>query len=272
MPGQAPQDSAPGHELGICAADLTALGWVDQDHVAATAAALTSPLCLTSAGSPQTDLEPASHGALLTDVAAEMHIKIASQALAPAIPRAAELLQEPHVCSEQPGLAGSQMQLAAPSTDVRSPAAQPNSTAPAGAQCSRKRAQPEPAEARATQRSGDSAAHACGQDAGLAAALAPAGHHHVPHPESPAWLLQQVASLSSAYTGVPASAAGQPGNAAVRAAALIGRRAAFVLLEDFVAPPDARLAACMIRAGLHSGRCDRMLHLQHVRSVPRLSW
>ena len=272
---QAPQESAPGLELGFCAADLAALGWVDQDHVAAAAAALSSPVCLATAASLQADTEPASQrlsqcpGPLSGELAAEVHTSSASQALASAIPKGAELLQEQHATSEH--LAGSQAQLGFPGAAVSSPPAQPDSMAPAGPQRSRKRAQPEPVEARVTLRSGDGAAHACRQTAGLATALAPAAQSPVLRPEPPAWLQQQVASLGASYTGVPASPAGQPGEEAASAAALLGRRVAFVLLEDFVAQPDAHFGACVIRAGLHSGRCDCMLPLLLHRALSHLS-
>ena len=253
---QAPPDSAPD-ELGISAADLTALGWVDQDHADAAAAALSTPLCLAAAASLPADSEPARQGpgSLPAEPAAEMHAKSASQALTSAIPGGPELVQEQHACSQ---LAGSQAQPASPSAAVSDFPAQPDSMVPEGPPRSRKRAQPEPAQAQATQRSDDSATHACGHAAGAAMALAPVTHSHVAHPESPAWLLQQVATLSAAYTGVPASS-GQIGKEAASAAALVGRRVAFVLLDDFVAPRDAHLAACVIRAGLHSGRCDGMI-------------
>lgn len=264
---QAPQDSAPD-ELGISAADLTALGWVDQGHAAAAAAALSAPLCVAAGASLHADSEPARQGPgpLPAEPAAGMHTESASQA----VPRSAELAHEQHACSKHRRLAGSQAQPASPSAAVSSLPAQPDSMASAGPPCSRKRAQPEPAQAQATQRSDDSATHACGQAAGLATALAPAAQHPVLHPESPVWLQEQVALLTAAYTAVPASPR-QPGEEAASASVLVGRRVAFVLLEDFVAPPDARTAACVIRAGLHSGRCDRMLHWQRHGSVAHLS-
>ena len=265
---QAPQDGAPD-ELGISAADLTALGWVDQDHADAAAAALSTPLRLAAAASLPADSEPARQGpgGLPAEPAAEVHTETAPQALTPAIPEGAELAQEQHAWSQ---LAGSQAQPASPSAAVSELPAQPDSMVPAGPPRSRKRAQPEPAEAQATQRSDDSATHACGQAASVATALAPAAQDPVLHPDSPAWLQEQVASLSAAYTAVPASP-GHPGEEAASAAALVGRRVAFVLLQDFVAPPDAQLAACLIRAGLHSGRCDGMLHWQRHESVAHLS-
>ena len=267
---QSPQDGAPD-ELGISAADLTALGWVDQDHAAAAAAALSAPLCLAAGASLQADSDPARQGpgTLPAEPAGELHAKSASQALTPAIPGGAVLVQEQHACRQ---LAGSQAQLASPSAAMSSLPAHPDSVASAGPPRSRKRAQPEPAEAQATQRSDDSALHACRQAAGLATALAPVVQSPVLHAESPAWLLQHVAALSASYTGVAsASPSGKLGEEALSVAALIGRRVAFVLLEDFVAPPDTHLAACVIRAGLHSGRCDRLLHWQRHESMSHLS-
>lgn len=174
-------------------------------------------------------------------------------------------MQQASSPGRQPGTAS------LPSAAVSGLQAQPGSMASAGPPRSQKRAQPEPAQAQANQRSDDSATHACGQAAGLATALAPVAQSHEVHPESPAWLQEQVAALSAAYTGVASvSPSAHFGEDASSAAALVGRRVAFVLLEDFVAPPDAHLAACIIRAGLHSGRCDSMLHWQRHGFVAHL--
>ena len=266
--------------------------------IALTAALGSSPLCLTAEGLQHVHLKsagPEAAGpvpAVPQGDAAKATQRECDGACQALIETAGSVtlaeLPQPHPrCGCRAHSAACKAQPALPEPDLHGPAAQQHSPEPSAElrRQSRKRAQPEPAEPAHACRTGspsDSCNPAgCSAAAQTPAAAAPAcskgsplgtsipavcssavqalGSQGVPiHPEAPAWLRQQVAALGASFTGAPLPALNTAGAEAEGATALTGRRVAFVLLEDVVAAADARSSACMIRAGLHTGRCGLM--------------
>jgi hypothetical protein len=251
---QAAADAWPasdaGHDLCINASDLVALGWVKPSHASAASAALAAPLRLKPAGLQCAVHERASHTAPgpeaavpgVLDACAAPVAGLASQLQ----PLAQPLEPEQPTCSRGSPRAGSQAQEDSPACGA------PADRASQGLPPTRKRAQPEPCDPAPQPGSSCSPSGVATRAPGPAHIAADVAANPI-HPDTPAWLPQQVAAMGAAFTGV--AAAGPSLRQVEGTAALVGRRVAFAVLDDIEAPADAHSSGCVVRAGLHSGRC-----------------
>jgi len=251
---QAAADAWPasdaGHDLCINASDLVALGWVRPSHASAASAALAAPLRLKPAGLQCAVHERVNH----TTPGPEAAVPGVLDACAAPVAGPASLVQpvaqplelEQPTCSRGSPRAGSHAQEASPACGGLA------DQASQGLPPTRKRAQPEPCDPPPQPGSTCSPSGVATPAPGPAQIAANVAANPI-HPDAPAWLTQQVAAMSGAFTGVAAAA---PDSRQVeQPAALVGRRVAFAVLDDIEAPADAHSSGCVVRAGLHTGRC-----------------